>query len=91
MVEVINHPDENIFSIISMRSDFIGECSRYHGLTQLINNSNYLVPDLGPENYRKAIEGPIVNAGAKIDPSLLQSFLTILADVPNSCRFYSMS
>ena len=55
MVEVINQPDENIFSIISLRSDFIGESSRYHGLTQLINSSNYLVPELNPENYRKLL------------------------------------
>ena len=71
MVEVINQPNEDIFSIISLRSDFIGDCSRYHGLTQLINSSNYLVPELDPDNYRRAIEGPIVNAGAKIDPHLL--------------------
>ena len=75
MVEVINQPDENIFSIISLRSDFIGESSRYHGLTQLINNSNYLVPELNPENYRKVIEGPIVNAGARIDQQLVSTIL----------------
>lgn len=78
MVEVINQPDENIFTIISMRSDFIGDCSRYHGLTQLINNSNYLIPDLDSGNYRKAIEGPVINTGAKIDPLLVT---TILVDI----------
>ncbi len=75
MVEVINQPDEDIFSIISLRSDFIGDCSRYHGLTQLINSSNYLVPELDPDNYLRAIEGPIVNTGAKIDQHLLTLIL----------------
>ena len=78
MVEVINQPDENIFSIISLRSDFIGESSRYHGLTQLINSSNYLVPELNTENYRRVIEGPIVNAGARIDQQLVSAILNDL-------------
>ena len=83
MVEVINQPDENIFSIISLRSDFIGDCSRYHGLTQLINNSNYLMPELSPDNYRKAIESPIISAGAKIDPQLLSAILYDLGGRPD--------
>jgi WD40 repeat protein len=82
MVEVINQPDENIFSIISLRSDFMGESSRYHGLTQLINNSNYLVPELNPENCRKVVEGPIVNAGARIDPRLISAVLFDLGGRP---------
>ena len=82
MVEVINQPDENIFSIISLRSDFIGECSRYYGLTQLINNSNYLVPELNPENCRRAIEGPIINAAARIDPLLVSTLLFDLGGRP---------
>jgi WD40 repeat protein len=83
MVEVINQPDENIFSIISLRSDFIGECSRYHGLTQLINNSNYLVPELDTENYRRAIEGPVINSGAKIEPQLVSAILGDLGGRPD--------
>ncbi len=82
MVEVINQPDENIFSIISLRSDFIGDSSRYHGLTQLINSSNYLVPELSPENCRRAIEGPIITAGAKVDPQLVASVLFDLGARP---------
>jgi len=78
MIEVISHHSENILTIISIRSDFIGECSRYHGLTQLINNSNFLIPDLGPGNYRKAIEGPVRYAGVNIDPLLVT---TLLGDI----------
>jgi hypothetical protein len=51
-----------IFSIITMRSDFIGECAHFQGLTQLINSSNYLVPHMNSENYRSAIEGQIGRA-----------------------------
>ena len=78
IVEVINQQEDDIFSILSLRSDFIGECSRYHGLTQMINSSNYLVPELDNNNFQKAIEGPVITAGAKIDPKLIS---LILCDV----------
>jgi WD40 repeat protein len=82
LVEVIGQGGHNIFTIISLRSDFIGECSRYHGLTQLINNSNYLVPELDAENYRKAIEGPVNSSGATIDPQLVSIILGDLGGLP---------
>jgi len=83
LVEVVRQTNENIFTILSLRSDFIGDCSRYHGLTQLINNSNYLVPELGPDDYRRAVEGPVVNAGAKIDPHLITLILCDLGGRPD--------
>jgi WD40 repeat protein len=82
MVEVINQPDEKIYSVISLRSDFIGDCSRYHGLTQLINNSNYLVPELNQENCRRVIEGPVINAGARIESKLITAILCDLGGRP---------
>lgn len=75
LVSAIRQRSVNIFTIITMRSDFIGECAHYQGLTQLINESNYLVPHMGRENYREAITGPVRYAGAKIDDDLLEILL----------------
>jgi len=69
-----------IYSIITMRSDFIGECSHFPGFTQLINSSNYLVPHMSRENYRSAIEGPVKFAGATIDPVLVETLLESIGD-----------
>jgi WD40 repeat protein len=69
-----------IYSIITMRSDFIGECAHFQGFTQLINSSNYLVPHMSRENYRAAIEGPVKYAGAAIDPHLVETLLTDIGD-----------
>ncbi len=80
LVSSILQPEAKIFTIITMRSDFIGECAHYQGLTQLINNSNYLVPHMDRENYRQAIEGPVKYAGAKIDPKLVETLLTDIGD-----------
>ncbi|HNW57523.1 MAG TPA: hypothetical protein PLR88_00990 [Bacteroidales bacterium] len=80
MVDAVSQSDVNIYTIVTMRSDFIGECAHYQGLTQLINNSNYLVPHMGTENYREAITGPVQYAGAKIDQELVETLLSDIGD-----------
>jgi WD40 repeat protein len=78
VVKAVSQTGSEIYTIITMRSDFIGECAHYQGLTQLINNSNYLVPHMDRENYRQVIEGPVKYAGASIEPKLVE---TILDDI----------
>jgi len=78
MVDAVSQSVVNVFTIVTMRSDFIGECAHYQGLTQLINNSNYLVPHMGGENYRAAIEGPVKYAGASMDKELVE---TLVSDI----------
>ncbi len=80
MVSAIIQPEGNIYTIITMRSDFIGECAHYQGLTQLINNSNYLVPHMDRENYRQAIKGPVKYAGASIEEKLVETLLKDIGD-----------
>lgn len=60
---------------LTMRSDFIGYCSGFPGLTQLINNSNYLVPQMTREQKKIAIEGPVAVAGGKISQRLVKRLL----------------
>ncbi|MCX6256050.1 MAG: hypothetical protein NTV31_16485 [Bacteroidia bacterium] len=80
MVNAITQSAINVFTIVTMRSDFIGECAHYQGLTKLINNSNYLVPHMGTENYRAAIEGPVKYAEARIDPKLVEILLSDIGE-----------
>jgi WD40 repeat protein len=77
-----------IFLIISMRSDFIGECTHFKGLTQLINSSNYFVPHMNRENYRAAIEGPVKYAGASVDPILVETILNDIGDQPGQLSVF---
>jgi hypothetical protein len=63
------------FIALTMRSDFIGECSIFSGLTQQINRSNYLIPQLSREQKKAVIEGPITVAGGQIAPRLVKRLL----------------
>ncbi len=64
------------FIALTMRSDFIGECSAFPGLTQLINNSNYLVPQMTREQKKMAVEGPIAVAGGRVSQRLVKRLLS---------------
>ena len=80
LVTSVIKPDVNIFIILTMRSEYLGECSHYKGLTMLVNNSNYLVPEMSTDSWREVIEGPVKFAGAKIDQELVWILLNDLTD-----------
>jgi WD40 repeat protein len=72
--------DVPIYIVLTMRSDFIGECSQFHELTELINDSNYLVPQMTRDDFKKAVEGPVAVGGAQIEPQLVQLLLNEVGD-----------
>lgn len=65
---------------INMRADFIGNCASFPGLTELINDSTYLVPQLLREQKRKVIEGPVAVGGGKISSRLVKRLLNDIGD-----------
>ena len=75
--------DIPVYVVLTMRSDFIGECSQFHELTELINDSNYLVPQMTRDDFRSAIEGPVAVGGATIDTQLVQQLLNEVGDNPD--------
>jgi WD40 repeat protein len=70
-----------VYVALTMRSDFIGNCSVFPGLTQWINYSNYLVPQMTRDQKKMVIEGPISVAGGRISSRLVKRLLT---DVGNN-------
>lgn len=72
----IDQVDVPIFSALTMRSDFIGNCSVFPALTGLINHSNYLVPQMTRDQKKMVIEGPISVAGGRISQRLVKKLLS---------------
>ncbi|MCD6566938.1 MAG: hypothetical protein J7K53_13455 [Bacteroidales bacterium] len=83
LVEAVRQTDVPVFIVLTMRSDFIGDCSQFQELTDLINNSNYLVPQMTRDDFREAIMGPVAVGGAKIEPMLVQQLLNEVGDNPD--------
>ena len=80
ILSAINQKNSPIYVAINMRSDFIGDCAAFPGLTQMINTSNYLVPQMTREQKRMAIEGPVAVGGGKISQRLVKRLLSDVGD-----------
>lgn len=80
MLEAVAQRNVPVYLALNMRSDFIGECAAFPGLTQLINTSNYLVPQMQREQKRMAIEGPVAVGGGRISPRLIKRLLSDIGD-----------
>jgi WD40 repeat protein len=76
-------PDVPLYVILTMRSDFLGDCAQFEDLAHRINDALFLVPRMTWEQLREAIEMPVRAAGADIDPALVTRLLNDLGDNPD--------
>ena len=83
LTRLVTQSGSHIYVVIAMRSDLISECSQFKDFTRLINGSNYLLPQMGRENYREAIRGPLKVAGIKYESELVESILDDLGNRPD--------
>ncbi|NJR75219.1 MAG: WD40 repeat domain-containing protein [Scytonema sp. CRU_2_7] len=88
LLEAIKTEQPPIYILLTMRSDYLGECSQFEGLAEEINQSHYLVPRMTRDQLREAILGPITVAsarvgGANITPQLLNRLLNDVGDDPD--------
>src|SRR5690606_5761229 len=66
-----------------MRSDFLGDCARFHGLPEAMNEAQYLVPRMSREERRAAILGPMAISAADPHPVLLTRLVNDVGDNPD--------
>src|SRR5262245_8788422 len=67
--------DAAIDVILTMRSDFLGDCSQFRELPEAINQGLYLVPRLTRSQLQEAVTAPAAVAGASLSPRLVQRVL----------------
>ncbi|MEE3369036.1 MAG: hypothetical protein VX346_06820, partial [Planctomycetota bacterium] len=65
----------SIYVIITMRSDYLGDCTEFRGLTEAVNEGEYLISRLTRDQIRSCIEGPIQVGGGQIAFPLTQELL----------------
>jgi WD40 repeat protein len=75
LVRFFEKPHPDLYVVVTMRSDFIGQCTNFSGLAQLINQAQFLTPILGVTELEEAICRPIEDYHGKIEPLLLNRLL----------------
>jgi len=67
--------DNNIYIVITMRSEFIADCAWIPNLTEAINDGMFSVPRLADWQLREAIMKPIEKFGGTIETVLVNQLL----------------
>ena len=83
LLKASSEPDCQIYVVITMRSDFMGDCSQFYGLPEAMNEGQYLVPRMTRDERRASIAGPVSVGGAEINPVLLTRLVNDVGDNPD--------
>ena len=72
-----------VFVVLTMRTDYLGACTVFRGLPEVLNGGQYLIPRMTRDQFTESIEGPIAVGGAAITPQLVQRLLNDVGDDPD--------
>jgi len=77
-------PHPSLFIVFTVRSDYVGMCASFPGLSDAINHCQYLTPVLTPAELREAIIRPAEDYGAHVSEGLVAE---ILADMHSGTAY----
>jgi len=80
MLELAHAASLPVYVVMTMRSDFLGDCDAFFGLPEAMNQSQYLVPRLTRQQRQEAIEKPILLFSERIAPRLLDRVLNDMGE-----------
>jgi energy-coupling factor transporter ATP-binding protein EcfA2 len=83
LIEAAHQREVPLYIILTMRSDFLGDCSQFQGLPEAVNEGQYLIPRLSRDERRDAITGPAAVGGAEMSPPLVNRLLNDVGDNPD--------
>jgi WD40 repeat protein len=72
-----------IYVVLTMRSDFLGDCARFTGLPEAVNEAQFLTPRMTREQTRQAIEAPARVFGGEVEPALVNRLLNDMGTDPD--------
>ena len=75
LLQAAGQPEVPIYVVLTMRSDFLGDCAQFPGLPESLNRGQYLIPRLTRDQREQAIERPLHLAGIEMAPRFVQRLL----------------
>jgi hypothetical protein len=58
LVGLLEQQTPGLYAVVTMRSDFLGQCARYRGLAETFNRTQYLLPRMAHSDLLRAIREP---------------------------------
>ena len=80
ILEATRQREIPIYVVLTMRSDYLGDCSQFWDLPEAINESQYLIPRLTRDQLREVITGPVSVGAGGITPRLVNRLLNDVGD-----------
>jgi hypothetical protein len=68
-------PGVDLHVIVTMRSEFLGECARFAGFAETINRTQYLVPRMDDDGLMRAVRRPAQMFGGVFDAALAERLI----------------
>lgn len=72
-----------VYVVLTMRSDFLGDCALFNGLPEAMNESQFLTPRLTREQQQAAIVGPAAVFGGTVEGDLVNRLLNDMGADPD--------
>lgn len=70
--------DLPIYVVLTMRSEFLGQCAAFSGLAEAITDGLYLLPDMARDQLREVIQQPVIAHHGQITERLINRLLNDL-------------
>ena len=83
LLEAARQRELSIYVVLTMRSDFLGDCAQFQGLPEAINDGQYLIPRMTRDERRVAIVGPVRVSRARMSEPLVSRLLNDVGDNPD--------
>ncbi|MCY2964428.1 MAG: SUMF1/EgtB/PvdO family nonheme iron enzyme [Planctomycetota bacterium] len=75
LLEAVEQKQQPIYVLLSMRSDFLGNCDLFQGLPEAISESQFLTPRMTRDQLREAIVEPLQLFNARPESGLTDRIL----------------
>ncbi len=75
--------ERSAYVVITMRSDFLGDCDAFSGLPEALNDSQFLTPRLSNDQVREVVTGPLRAFQAEWEPEFLDRVVNDMGDDPD--------
>jgi hypothetical protein len=76
LVGLATAPSDGLYAMLTMRSDYLGECSRFPGLAEAVNRTQYLLPRMNHASLVRAIRDPADLYGGQVSLQLTEQIIT---------------